>query len=82
MAHFEKDFVMRQVNDMTKALGQFMDKDAIDDMLSIDAKEIDIFTNSNHKDQLDSKIEDEIERFKKEERNTMPTDTSNNEPKE
>ncbi|MGM0212906.1 hypothetical protein [Enterococcus sp. AZ109] len=60
MAEYEKDFVMRQAKDLAKGLSQFLEQDAIDQILDVNQE-------STQKKQLDKFIENELERIKKDE---------------
>ncbi len=60
MAEYEKDFLMRQAKDIAKGLSQFLEQDAIDQILDVDQE-------STQKQQLDKFIENELEQVKKDE---------------
>ena len=57
MAEYEKDFIMRQSKDLAKGLSQFLEQDSIDQILDVDQK--------HNKVNLDKFIENELERFKR-----------------
>ncbi|KAF1299313.1 hypothetical protein BAU15_01310 [Enterococcus sp. JM4C] len=41
MAEYEKDYVLRQTKLMVKGLGAFLDKDSVDEILSLDQEDSD-----------------------------------------
>ncbi|MDT2599789.1 hypothetical protein P7D85_08390 [Enterococcus hulanensis] len=57
MAEYEKDFIMRQSKNLAKGLSQFLEQDSIDQILDVDQK--------HNKVNLDKFIENELERFKR-----------------
>ena len=57
MAEYEKDFIMRQSKDLAKSLSKFLEQDSIDQILDVD--------QNDNKVNLDKSIENELERFKR-----------------
>lgn len=57
MAEYEKDFIMRQSKDLAKGLSKFLEQDSIDQILDVD--------QNDNKVNLDKSIENELERFKR-----------------